>query len=246
MADAPVTPDSEAIHFATSLSPHRSLSPEGFKWLMRAVIAANVAIGLPLFLLGAWPVFGFMGLDVLLLWFLFKRNFLDARRSETLVLTDRELIIDRVAPDGEREESRLDAYWLRVEAGERLTERQLLEALLIPSGNNIARMLAARVAGDEAGFVDDMNAEAEELGRGVRPDFEAKRDFADCHRIGLPRAPDHQQSLMLLRMDAGGVGRLVAEMQKLPQFRAKIGQMAVIAFRKWNRGGGVGGDVRHW
>ena len=125
MADAPATPDplasnAEAIHFATSFSPHRSLSPEGFKWLMRAVIAANVVIGLPLFLLGAWPVFGFMGLDVLLLWYLFKRSYLDARRSETFVLTDHELIIDRVAPDGEREQSRLDAYWLRVEAGERL------------------------------------------------------------------------------------------------------------------------------
>jgi D-alanyl-D-alanine carboxypeptidase (penicillin-binding protein 5/6) len=51
-----------------------------------------------------------------------------------------------------------------VRAGERLTERQLLEALLIPSGNNIARMLAARVGGGEADFVDDMNAEAEALG----------------------------------------------------------------------------------
>jgi uncharacterized membrane protein len=125
MVDAPMKPNPPAsndgaIHFATSLSPHRSLSLEGFKWLMRAVIAANLVIGLPLFLLGAWPVFGFMGLDVLLLWFLFKRNYLDARRSETLVLTDRELIVDRVAPDGEREESRLDAYWLRIEAGERL------------------------------------------------------------------------------------------------------------------------------
>ena len=51
-----------------------------------------------------------------------------------------------------------------VEAGERLTERQLLEALLIPSGNNIARMLAARVAGSEADFVDAMNEAAEALG----------------------------------------------------------------------------------
>ena len=34
-----------------------------------------------------------------------------------------------------------------VQAGEQLTERQLLEALLIPSGNNIAEMLAAQVGG---------------------------------------------------------------------------------------------------
>src|ERR1700730_5911225 len=115
MADSP-----PAVHFATSLVPHRSLSPEGFKWLIRGAIAANLLIGLPMMLLGAWPVLGFMGLDVWLLWFLFKRSYLDARRSETLLLTDRELIVDRIAPDGEREQHRLDAYWLKVEQGERL------------------------------------------------------------------------------------------------------------------------------
>jgi D-alanyl-D-alanine carboxypeptidase (penicillin-binding protein 5/6) len=51
-----------------------------------------------------------------------------------------------------------------VGAGEQLTERQLLEALLIPSGNNIARMLAARVAGSETRFIAEMNAEARALG----------------------------------------------------------------------------------
>ena len=51
-----------------------------------------------------------------------------------------------------------------VQAGEQLTERQLLEALLIPSGNNIAEMLAAQVGGGETGFVAEMNAEARALG----------------------------------------------------------------------------------
>jgi D-alanyl-D-alanine carboxypeptidase (penicillin-binding protein 5/6) len=51
-----------------------------------------------------------------------------------------------------------------VRAGEQLTERQLLEALLIPSGNNIARMLATGVAGSEARFLAEMNAEARALG----------------------------------------------------------------------------------
>jgi D-alanyl-D-alanine carboxypeptidase (penicillin-binding protein 5/6) len=51
-----------------------------------------------------------------------------------------------------------------VRAGEQLTERQLLEALLIPSGNNIARMLATGVAGSEARFVAEMNAGAHALG----------------------------------------------------------------------------------
>jgi D-alanyl-D-alanine carboxypeptidase (penicillin-binding protein 5/6) len=51
-----------------------------------------------------------------------------------------------------------------VRDGERLTERQLLEALLIPSGNNIAQMLAAQVAGSETRFIAEMNAEARALG----------------------------------------------------------------------------------
>ena len=51
-----------------------------------------------------------------------------------------------------------------VQPGEQLTERQLLEALLIPSGNNIAEMLAAQVGGGQTGFVAEMNAEARALG----------------------------------------------------------------------------------
>src|SRR6266478_5825731 len=121
MTETPVP----AIHFATSLVPYRSLSPEGFRWLIRGAIAANLLVGLPMLLFGAWPVLGFMGLDVL--------------RSETLVLTDRELIVDRVAPDGEREQHRLDAYWLRVD-WDAATER----LALVSRGNRvvIGRFLA--------------------------------------------------------------------------------------------------------
>jgi uncharacterized membrane protein len=119
----------DTVHFSTLLRPHRSLSADGFKWVMRGAIAANLLIGLPMYLLGAWPVLGFMGLDVWLLYWLFQRSYLDARRSETLTLTDRELIVDRVAPDGEREQHRLDAYWLRVEQGERL--------VLVSRGNRV-------------------------------------------------------------------------------------------------------------
>ena len=51
-----------------------------------------------------------------------------------------------------------------VAPGEQLTERQLLEALLIPSGNNIAQMLARLIAGSETRFVAEMNSEARTLG----------------------------------------------------------------------------------
>ncbi|MGN6866799.1 MAG: D-alanyl-D-alanine carboxypeptidase family protein [Solirubrobacteraceae bacterium] len=62
------------------------------------------------------------------------------------------------------EDARQGQSVVAVRAGERLTERQLLEALLIPSGNNIAQMLAALVAGSETRFIAQMNAEARALG----------------------------------------------------------------------------------
>ena len=51
-----------------------------------------------------------------------------------------------------------------VAAGEQLTERQALQALLLPSANNIAGVLARWDAGSEDRFVDRMNAIARSLG----------------------------------------------------------------------------------
>ncbi|WP_249399924.1 D-alanyl-D-alanine carboxypeptidase [Streptomyces argyrophylli] len=73
----------------------------------------------------------------------------------------------KVDPTAEKEggynkagESTLDT----VKAGESLTEKQALSAVLIPSANNIARLLARWDAGSEAAFVKKMNATARELG----------------------------------------------------------------------------------
>jgi D-alanyl-D-alanine carboxypeptidase (penicillin-binding protein 5/6) len=57
-----------------------------------------------------------------------------------------------------------DQSVVAVQAGEQLTERQLLEALLIPSANNIAEMLAVETAGSEPRFIAEMNAKARALG----------------------------------------------------------------------------------
>jgi D-alanyl-D-alanine carboxypeptidase (penicillin-binding protein 5/6) len=51
-----------------------------------------------------------------------------------------------------------------VRAGERLTELQALEGLLLPSGNNIATLLARWDAAGEPAFVARMNAQARTLG----------------------------------------------------------------------------------
>ncbi|GAA0487505.1 hypothetical protein Ade02nite_11620 [Paractinoplanes deccanensis] len=53
---------------------------------------------------------------------------------------------------------------VRVEVGEQLTERDALEALMLPSANNIAHQLAVWDAGSEEAFLTKMNAAAEQLG----------------------------------------------------------------------------------
>jgi serine-type D-Ala-D-Ala carboxypeptidase (penicillin-binding protein 5/6) len=53
---------------------------------------------------------------------------------------------------------------VEVRLGEKMTQRDALEALMLPSANNVARMLAIWDGGDEASFVASMNAAAAELG----------------------------------------------------------------------------------
>jgi D-alanyl-D-alanine carboxypeptidase (penicillin-binding protein 5/6) len=74
------------------------------------------------------------------------------------------ITVSAAQAQAEAEDVRQGQSVVAVQAGEQLTERQLLEALLIPSGNNVASILAARVAGSETRFLAEMNAEARGLG----------------------------------------------------------------------------------
>lgn len=107
--------DEEAVRFDAVLHPHTSLTPRGFFLLMAVVGLISFCAGVAFVSIGAWPVFGFFGLDVLLVYFAFKLNYRDARRYETLRLTDSLLTVERIAPSGRRERWRFQPYWLQVE-----------------------------------------------------------------------------------------------------------------------------------
>ncbi len=87
--------------FSAVLTPHRSLGPKGFMVLMAAVCLVSFGTGLFFYLLGAWPVIGFMGLDVALIYAAFKLNFRALRLYETVDLTQDALTVTRVAPSGQ-------------------------------------------------------------------------------------------------------------------------------------------------
>jgi len=96
------------------LTPHRSLGPKGFRFLLAGVGTASTVLSIPFFLLGAWPVIGFLGLDVLLLYVLFRLNYRDARRQERVFLTYGRLLLSRIDPRGIRREWSFNPLWVRL------------------------------------------------------------------------------------------------------------------------------------
>ena len=94
-------PENEPALFEAILQPHRSLSPKGFIILMAAITAVSFVAGGAFVLLGAWPVFGFFGLDVLLIYFAFRINYHSARIYESIRLTESALTVVRMEPDGQ-------------------------------------------------------------------------------------------------------------------------------------------------
>jgi len=108
----------QRIFFDAVLVPHRSLSPAGFWLLMALISAASFVSGMYFVLRGAWPVFGYFGLDVLLVYVAFKASYRSARLYETIKLTEAALVVERVGPSGKLARWSFQPYWLRVEIDE--------------------------------------------------------------------------------------------------------------------------------
>jgi uncharacterized membrane protein len=100
--------------FAARLTPHRSLNPRGVR-IVAAILAALALLpGLIFYLLGAWPVVGFMGLDVLALYFALTWSLRDGRRYEQVTLWADRLEVRRVEPDGREEKQLFNPYFVRL------------------------------------------------------------------------------------------------------------------------------------
>jgi uncharacterized membrane protein len=96
------------------LYPNRSLGSLGFYLLMGGIVLVSAAIGAGFALVGAWPVAGFLGLDVLLLYLAFRWNYRAGRRAELIRLDRDGLCVRQVRPDGRTREWRFEPHWVRV------------------------------------------------------------------------------------------------------------------------------------
>ena len=96
------------------LTPHRSLSPRGFLILMSALSVVSFVTGVAFYLVGAWPVLGFFGFDVLLVYLAFKLNYRAGRAYETIELLPETLTVTRFEPNGRRRQFAFNPYWAQV------------------------------------------------------------------------------------------------------------------------------------
>lgn len=106
--------DSRRAPFEAVLYPNPPLGDAGLFVLMLAVALVSAGVGATFVLAGAWPVAGFMGLDVLLLAFAFRVCRRRSRHCELIRLDDAGLRVRKVRPDGRHAEWRFDPYWVRV------------------------------------------------------------------------------------------------------------------------------------
>jgi uncharacterized membrane protein len=101
------------------LLPHRSLPVRGFHAMMLMLGLTSLAMGVGFVSIGAWPVMGFFGLDVALVYLAFRLNYRSARRSETLRLAGDAFTVERISVRGNRRVWRFQPFWLRVVLEER-------------------------------------------------------------------------------------------------------------------------------
>jgi len=100
------------------LTPNRSLSPKGFLIFMLILGSLSFTIGLYFLSAGAWPIFGFMGLDVLLVYWAFRVNFRSACAYEVVTVTPSELTVRKVSYHGSVRQWTLNPVWVQLDRDE--------------------------------------------------------------------------------------------------------------------------------
>jgi uncharacterized membrane protein len=161
-----MTPDNELRPiFEAVITPHRSLGQAGFAVLMIAIGAISFIAGIVFWAIGAWPVFGFFGLDVLLLYWAFRINYRRAAAYEVVTVTPIELRVRKVTHRGRVREWVLNPLWVKLD---KITHEECgIERLFLVSGGK--RLAVANYLGpdEKASFAKALSNALSDAKRGV-------------------------------------------------------------------------------
>jgi uncharacterized membrane protein len=139
MSESNVQPalPAEPTLFSALLTPHRSLGSVGFIVLMAVIAAVSFAGGVVFYIVGAWPVAGFFGLDALLIYWAFRVNYRAADAYEEVTVTPSELRVKKVTHKGAVSEWSLNPLWTRLER-ESHEEFGLIGLFLVSRGKRLS------------------------------------------------------------------------------------------------------------
>lgn len=155
----------EPTIFSTVITPHRSLPPYGLLILMVVFGGVSFIAGMVFLLLGAWPVFGFFGLDVLLLYWAFRINNRHAAAYEEVKLTPTTLTIRKVSHRGHVREWSLNPLWVRLE---KIVHAEFgIERLFLVSRGRQLVIASDLGPNEKADFAEAFGAALAEAKRGV-------------------------------------------------------------------------------
>lgn len=154
----------EPTLFSAVITPHRSLSRTGFRNLMLVLGGLSFGTGMYFLLKGAWPVFGFCGLEVLLVYVAFRISYRRARAYEQVTVTPSELTVRKVTHHGRMREWTLNPLWVRLDRVVH-SEFGIERLFLVSHGRRLG--IAGFLGPDEkATFASALNAALGEARRG--------------------------------------------------------------------------------
>lgn len=135
--------------FSAVLRPYRSLSPRGFVLVMLALVSCSFTAGLAFWSMGAWPVVGFFGLDILLVQLAFRANYRQARAFEEIAVFRDRMWVKRTTARGDTSTADFNPYWARIEV-ERHPEAGVTRVTIASHGKRL----------DVAGFLGPWERES--------------------------------------------------------------------------------------
>ncbi len=154
--------------YAATLKPHRSLGPRGFRAVMIGAGLVSAFCSLPFFVMGAWPVVGFFGLDVLLLYLFFRWSYHTARAREEIALSALELSVRKISPKGDASHYRFNPAWVRLHREE--DEEFGLQRLAVKERARLVDIGGFLAPVERAGFAREFAAALNEAKNGPRFD----------------------------------------------------------------------------
>jgi uncharacterized membrane protein len=147
-------PPAERPLFQALLYPHRSLPARGYLILITGTATIAALYGVLFLVIGAWPIFGFLGAEWLLFWWLLRTHLKGDRRAERIRLFRDRLVLDQIDAKGLVTACSFEPYWLQIVLHERGFENP---ALLLRSHGRSVEIGAFLGAHERRQFADELN-----------------------------------------------------------------------------------------